>query len=237
MAGDREEQPVAKIARSPLSRDRVLETAMAIADAEGLAAVSMRRIASDLGVEAMSLYYHLPSKNALLDGLVERLALEILAESEASETGLGDWRDDVRARSLAARRVMIRHPWGPSLITSRAAIPVEVQAVFEAVLAAMIRGGLSYRVAHRGMHALSSMVLGFVQEPFSAPSADSAEQPVLDEAMVAAMADMFPHTAAMVAAELHEEGEASLGWCDTQTEFEFTLGLLLDGLDRAAAGS
>ncbi len=227
---------MAKTARSPLSRDRVLETAMTIADAEGLAAVSMRRIAGDLGVEAMSLYHHLPSKDALLDGLVERLAAAIMNESSSIElTEGGDWRDEVRARSLAARRVMIRHPWGPALITSRAAIPVEVQAVFEAVLAAMIRGGLSYRVAHRGMHALSSMVLGFVQEPFSAPSAGTAEQPVLDETMIAAMADVFPHTAAMVAEELHSESDASLGWCDTQTEFEFTLGLLLDGLDRAAA--
>ena len=100
----------------------------------------------------------------------------------------------------------------------------------------MIRGGLSYRVAHRGMHALSSMALGFVNEPFSPPAEGSsssdaaAEIDALDPAMIAAMADVFPHTAAMVAEELHAESEAMLGWCDSQTEFEFTLGLLLDGL-------
>lgn len=228
---------MAKTARSPLSRERVLEAAMNIADTEGLAGVSMRRIASDLGVEAMSLYHHVPSKNALLDGLVESLAVAIMSECAALEIdNRGDWRAEVRARSLAARRVMIAHPWGPALITSRAAIPMEIQVLFEAVLAAMIRGGLSYRVAHRGMHALSSMVLGFVQEPFSAPAGDAPQDaPPLDEAMIATMADVFPHTAAMVAAELHDEGDATLGWCDTQTEFEFTLGLLLDGLDRAAS--
>jgi len=227
---------VAKGARTPLSRERVLEAAMAIADAEGVEWVSMRRVASELGVEAMSLYHHVPSKNALLDGLVERLAAAILDECAALEARDGDdWRAEVRARSLAARRVMIAHPWGPALITSRATIPIEIQVVFEAVLAAMIRGGLSYRVAHRGMHALSSMVLGFVQEPFSAPAGDAPQDaPPLDEAMIATMADVFPHTAAMVAAELHDEGDETLGWCDTQTEFEFTLGLLLDGLDRAA---
>lgn len=214
---------------------------MQIADAEGLAAVSMRRLATELKVEAMSIYHHLANKDALLDGLVERIAGEILEESASITTEPSDdWRDDVRARSLAARRVMMRHPWAPSLITSRRAIPVEIQAVFEAALAAMIRGGLSYRIAHRGMHALSSMILGFVNEPFSPPaSGDSggsepAEVDALSPEMIAAMADVFPHTAAMVAEELHAEGEAMLGWCDSQTEFEFTLELLLDGLDRAA---
>lgn len=214
---------------------------MQIADAEGLAAVSMRRLATELKVEAMSIYHHLANKDAILDGLVELIAREILAESaNATVEPVSDWRDDVRARSLAARRVMMRHPWAPSLITSRRAIPFEIQAVFEAVLAAMIRGGLSYRIAHRGMHALSSMVLGFVNEPFSPPAEGTssgeapAELDALDPEMIAAMADVFPHTAAMVAEELHAESDAMLGWCDSQTEFEFTLGLLLDGLDQAA---
>lgn len=214
---------------------------MQIADAEGLAAVSMRRLATELKVEAMSIYHHLANKDAILDGLVELIAREILAESaSATAEPASDWRDDVRARSLAARRVMMRHPWAPSLITSRRAIPFEIQAVFEAVLAAMIRGGLSYRIAHRGMHALSSMVLGFVNEPFNPPAEGSsssdapAELDALDPEMIAAMADVFPHTAAMVAEELHAESDAMLGWCDSQTEFEFTLGLLLDGLDQAA---
>lgn len=214
---------------------------MQIADAEGLAAVSMRRLATELKVEAMSIYHHLANKDAILDGLVERIAGEILAESASVTTApADDWRDDVRARSLAARRVMMRHPWAPALITSRRAIPMEIQAVFEAALAAMIRGGLSYRIAHRGMHALSSMILGFVNEPFSPPDtgdsggSEPEEVDALSPEMIAAMADVFPHTAAMVAEELHAEGEAMLGWCDSQTEFEFTLGLLLDGLDRAA---
>lgn len=237
--GTIERSPVARTERAPLTRERVLDAALQIADADGLPAVSMRRVATALGVEAMSLYHHLPGKDGLLDGLVERLAAEILAEFEnESEGGSdpgGDWRIEVRGRSLAARRVMHRHPWGPALITSRSAIPMEIQAVFEAVLAAMIRGGLSYRIAHRGMHALSSMVLGFVQEPFSAPDAAEAPAPVLDAAALAAIATTLPHTSAMIAAELHAEGEQMLGWCDSQTEFEFTLGLLLDGLDRAAS--
>ncbi len=212
---------------------------MQIADAEGLAAVSMRRVATELHVEAMSLYHHVANKEALLDGLVARLATEILAESTAAvdragATGL-DWRAEVHTRSLVARQVMLRHHWAPALITSRSVIPLEVQAMFEAVLGAMIRGGLSYQTAHRGLHALSSMVLGFVQEPFSAPDGDPRVDDVeMDAEMQAAFAEQFPYTSAMIAAELHAEGEAMLGWCDSQTEFEYTLGLLLDGLDRAA---
>ncbi len=211
---------------------------MSIADAEGLSAVSMRRVATALQVEAMSLYHHVANKEALLDGLVDRVVTEALGASTAAAeraalTG-DDWQADVRTRSLAARRVMLRHPWAPALITSRSVIPLAVQAMFEAVLAAMIRGGLSYRTAHRGLHALSSMVLGFVQEPFDSsegePTMDGAE---ITEDFIAQFAEQFPYTATMVAEGLHDDGEPTLGWCDSQTEFEFTLGLLLDGLDRA----
>lgn len=225
--------------RRPVTRDRVLEAAMSIADADGLSAVSMRRVATELQVEAMSLYHHVANKDALLDGLVERVVTEALEESSAAAQRANsvqdDWRADVRTRSLAARRVMLQHPWAPALITSRTVIPLAVQAMFEAVLAAMIRGGVSYRTAHRGLHALSSMVLGFVQEPFSSsegePTLEGAE---MTDDLVAQFAKQFPYTAAMVSEELHAEGEPTLGWCDSQTEFEFTLGLLLDGLDRAA---
>ncbi len=225
--------------RRPVTRDRVLEAAMSIADAEGLSAVSMRRVATELRVEAMSLYHHVANKDALLDGLVERVVTEALEESTSAVEQAGstsdDWRVDVRTRSLAARRVMLRHPWAPALITSRTVIPLAVQSMFEAVLAAMIRGGVSYRTAHRGLHALSSMVLGFVQEPFSSPEGGPSMEGVeMTDDLVAQFAEQFPYTAAMVSEELHAEVEPTLGWCDSQTEFEFTLGLLLDGLDRAA---
>ncbi len=95
--------------------------------------------------------------------------------------------------------------------------------------------GLSYRTAHRGLHALSSMVLGFAQEPFSTSQGDPSMEGVeMTDDLVAQFAEQFPYTSAMVAAELHADGDPTLGWCDSQTEFEFTLGLLLDGLEQAA---
>jgi AcrR family transcriptional regulator len=217
--------------REPLTRERLLSTAVGIADADGLPAVTMRRLAADIGVEAMSLYHHLPGKSGLLDGLVDTVVAEIAAAvAELPETG--DWRAAVRQRCLGARSVMLRHPWAPGLIASRTTIPPGVYLHYEALLATLVGGGFSYHLAHRALHALGSMVLGFVQEPFSpAATADDGDPPDAD---LAEMARALPHLTAMVAAESHadDDGTETLGWCDSQAEFEFTLDLLLDGLAR-----
>ncbi|AEG44768.1 TetR/AcrR family transcriptional regulator C-terminal domain-containing protein [Isoptericola variabilis] len=225
--------------RTPLSRDRVLRAAALLADAGGLATVTMRHVAAELGVEAMSLYHHVKGKEALLDGLVEVVASEVHAEIGRRHLPADDWRAVVRERCLAARTVMLRHPWAPALLGTRTSIPPAVFGLYEEVLGAMVRGGCSYRLAHRAMHALGSMVLGFSQELFSpagaggAPETDDADDAA--EAALAAMAEALPHLTAMVAAELHDAGDPTLGWCDSQTEFEFTLDLLLDGIERARA--
>jgi AcrR family transcriptional regulator len=219
-------------ARGTLTRDRVLDAAMGIADADGLAAVTMRRLAGDLGVEAMSLYYHLPGKESLLDGLVDAVVAAIekeIAQSARSDEG---WRSEVRRRCLLSREVMKRHPWAPGLIGSRSTIPASVFGLYEAVLAALVEGGLSYRLAHRALHALGSMVLGFAQEVFSPSSAGGSVDVEVAEADLAQLAQTLPYLTAMVASELHDHDDDPLGWCDSQTEFEFTLDLLLDGLER-----
>jgi AcrR family transcriptional regulator len=223
-------------ARAPLSRDRVLLAAAAVADAEGLATVTMRRVASKLGVEAMSLYHHLPGKGAMLDGLVDVVVAEIeeaVATAFAAGKAPDDWRDVVRTRCLAARSVMLAHPWAPALIGSRTSIPAGVYGLFEEVLAAMVRGGCSFRIAHKALHALGSMVLGFTEELFRPADAGGGLEPDLAEAELAAMAASLPYTTAMVASEIHDAADPTLGWCDSQSEFEFTLDLLLDGLARA----
>lgn len=224
--------------RAPLSRERVLATAAAVADAEGLAAVTMRRVAGDLGVEAMSIYHHVPGKGVLLDGLVDVLVEKIKGEVARAGEGPGggsadDWRAVVRTRCLAARRVMVRHAWGPGLIGSRTTIPAGVYGLFEEVLGIMVRGGVSYRVAHKGLHALGSMILGFVQELFTPAAGGGSLDPDLAEAELAAMAEALPYITAMVASEMHDAADPTLGWCDSQSEFEFTLDLLLDGLAHA----
>ncbi|WP_130011505.1 TetR/AcrR family transcriptional regulator [Serinicoccus sediminis] len=219
--------------REPLTRARVLAAAMAVADADGVPALTMRRLAGDLGVEAMSLYHHVRGKDALLDGLVEAVVAEIeAAAGEAGGAAPGDdWRAVLRRRFLAARSVVVRHPWAPGLVSSRATVPPSVYAYFEQVLATMVEGGLGYALAHKALHAFGSMALGFTQELFSPPTAGGSTDVDLSEAQLAAMADALPHLGAMVASELHAADGDVLGWCDSQAEFEFTLDLLLDGLE------
>src|SRR5690349_18870950 len=106
----------AKTSREPLSRERTLAAAVALADAEGLKALTMRRLAADLGVEAMSLYYHLPGKEGLLDGITETVIQEINAAVDDTEPAT-DWRTRLRRRFLAAREIMLRHPWAPGLLS------------------------------------------------------------------------------------------------------------------------
>jgi len=221
-------------AREPLSRERVIRAAAALADDEGLRGVTMRRLATDLGVEAMSLYHHVRGKEDVLDGLVEFVVQEVRDENDRSAAAGGDWRTAVRRRCLAARTVMLRRPWAPGLIRGRSAVPPSVFGLFEDVLGLMVRGGCSYRLGHRAMHALGSMILGFTQELFSpADDGGALVDPDESEAALEAMAATLPYTTAMVASEVHAADDPMLGWCDSQTEFEFTLDLMLDGLERA----
>ncbi|AXT85753.1 TetR family transcriptional regulator [Aeromicrobium sp. A1-2] len=220
--------------RTPLSRERVLVAAIALADAEGMSAVTMRRLAADVGVEAMSLYHHVPGKAGLLDGLAEAVIVRIHAAVDAAVSADDDWRTAVRHRCLAARSVMVDHRWAPGLLGSRSSIPTSLYPYYEEILATMIRGGLGYHLAHQGIHALGTMVLGFTQELFTPDSEGGTLDEEAAEAELAAMAEMLPHLTAMVASEVHDAGEDPLGWCDSQNEFEFTLDLLLDGLARAS---
>ncbi len=214
-----------------LTRERILGAAVALADRDGLESVTMRSVATELGVEAMSLYHHLPGKEGLLDGLVDSVMLEV-DEATATLAPGADWRTDVRRRCLSARRVMLRHPWAPALLGSRTTAPRAAFAHYEALLAIMVEAGFSYHLGHRAMHSLGSMVLGFVQELFSpAGSGDEAGQAEESEEELARMAELLPHLTAMVASEVHENDGDMLGWCDSQAEFEFTLDLLLDGYE------
>lgn len=220
--------PAPRADREPLSRARVLDAAVVLADAEGLGALTMRRLAGELRCEAMSLYHHVADKNALLDGLAEVVVGEI-AEAcldPGATAGSLDWRDVVRRRCLAARTVMHRHPWAPGLIAARSQPPPTVYPLFEALVATMVEGGCGYPLAHRAIHSLGSMLLGFTQELFE-PAVD--DEQARDEA-AQDLEPTMPHLAHLAEVAVHE-ARGSLGICDTQAEFEFTLRLILDGLE------
>lgn len=219
--------------RVPLSRRRVLRAAVELADREGLDALTMRRLAHELGVEAMSLYHHVANKEAVLDGVVEVVVGEILdavgdVDAPAPED---DWRAALRARVLAAREIMLRHPWAPRVLETRTAMSPEILGYFDGLLGILRAGGFSYDLVHHGMHALGSRALGFTQELFEPDEDADADA----SAMLELMADRFPNLVGMLAEVAHDDPDGTLGWCDDQYEFEFGLELILEGLERRRA--
>jgi len=218
--------------RIPLTRQRVLAAAVRIADEGGLKALTMRRVATELGVEAMSLYHHVDNKEALLDGVCEVCVEEILAEAAdlplpAEPDG---WQDAMRDRIMTARRVMLRHPWAPTVFESRKSIGFSIIRWFEHLLAIMRAGGFSYDLAHHSMHALGSRAIGFSGELFQPDDGETDDESM---AMLEQMGEQIPHMVAMLSGALHTDpADQTIGFCDDQTEFEFGVDIILDGLDR-----
>jgi AcrR family transcriptional regulator len=215
--------------RAPLSKDRVLRAAIAVADQGGIESLTMRRLAQELGVEAMSLYYHVANKDQVLDGMVDVLVGEINQTVSDSDVG-SDWKQAMRQRILTAREVLLRHPWAPDVIESRTNMSQTVMLYFESLLGLFRAGGFSYDLAHHAMHALGSRALGFTQELFN-PDDETAD-PDEAAAMMEQMADQLPFLTGMMMEISHDDPESTLGWCDDQTEFEFGLDLILDGLEQ-----
>ena len=217
--------------RIPLSRERVLQAGVKLADEGGIESVTMRRLAEELGAEAMSLYYHVANKEDVLDGIADAVAGEINQAVDRAEvpSGGANWKTAMRRRILAARQVLLRHPWAPGLFETRTTTSPAIIWHFDGLVGLMRDGGFSYDLAHHALHALGSRALGFSQELFDPGGGtgpgDAAAAPPAD------MASQFPHLAAMLGEIAHDDPASTLGWCDDQTEFEFGLDLILNGLD------
>jgi AcrR family transcriptional regulator len=215
--------------RIPLSRDRVLAAAVELADEGGIEAVTMRRLAQQLEVEAMSLYYHVANKDEVLDGMIDAVMTELNTAVGAVKPD-SDWKAEIRGRILTAREVLLRHRWAPGVLESRINMSPSVMQYFDSIGSRFMAAGFSMDLTHHAMHALGSRALGFTQELFD--SGDEAESDSeADAAMFEQMAEQFPFLADMARQVSHDD-DSTLGWCDDQFEFEFGLDLLLDGLER-----
>jgi AcrR family transcriptional regulator len=214
-----------------LSRERVLRAAVNVADEGGIESLTMRRLAEELGAEAMSLYYHVADKDAVLDGMVDVVAREInevVDQIDVPSVGAA-WKNAVRQRILSAREVLLRHRWAPGVFETRTNTSPAVVQYFDALLGLMRDGGFSYDLGHHALHALGSRALGFTQELFD-PGDEAGDEEAT--AMLESMADQLPSLVGMIMEVAHDDPDSTLGWCDDQTEFEFGLDLILDGLDR-----
>jgi AcrR family transcriptional regulator len=216
--------------RTPLSRDRVLRAAVALADDTGIDALSMRTLAHELGVVPMALYKHVANKEELLDGMVD----VVIGELDPPAPGTGaDWKATIRGRILSARRALLRHPWASRVIESRQQPTPAVLDYLNAMIGLFRAGGFSVDLTHHVMHALGSRIWGFTQDLFPGPPAPA--DPATQEAMLTALTAAYPHLAEIALTAGHDEGTVVGRTCDDQFEFEFALDLLLDGFERLHA--
>ncbi|WP_438354544.1 TetR/AcrR family transcriptional regulator [Microbacterium sp. CJ88] len=215
--------------RQRLDRDRVLDAAVALADATTLEATSMRRLAETLGVTPMALYKHVADREELIDGMVDVVVAEIEARiaddaGSAASAPPADWRAAVRGRILTARAVILQHAWAQEAIVTRTRSSVAVLSYMDALIGILRAGGLPIDLVHNAMHALSTRMWGFTREVFPTPQlpADPAER----AATLAEFARVYPNIVHMADAVSHAGG------CDDEAEFAFALDLLLDGFAR-----
>jgi AcrR family transcriptional regulator len=207
--------------RAALTRERVLEAAVRLADRDGIASLSMRKLGQELGVEAMSLYTHIRGKDDLLGGMVDVVVGEIPISFDG-----GDWKESLRRRVLSARRVLLRHPWAPRVIDTRSAPGPATLRYFDAAIRTLREAGFSLDQTHHALHILGSRLLGFTQDLYD----DSGDlDPQAAAALAGELAERFPYVAEMALAVTHEGG---LGGCDDDVEFEIGLDLILYGLER-----
>jgi AcrR family transcriptional regulator len=213
--------------RTPLTRQRVLRAAVALADRGGVGALSMRKLAQELGVEAMSLYHHVANKDDILDGIVDVVFGEI-----ELPTGEAGWEAAMRRRAVSAREALRRHPWATGLMESRRTPgPANIRH-HDAVLGVLRNAGFPVGLAAHAYSLLDSYIYGFaLQEaslPFHTPE-ETAE--VAQEIMSEFPADDYPHLAEIAIEHVLQPGY------DYGDEFLYGLDLILDGLARARAAA
>jgi AcrR family transcriptional regulator len=219
--------------RTPLNRARVLQAAVVLADEVGLDALSMRRLAQDLGVVPMALYKHVANKDELLDGMVDVLIGEIAPAGRGS-----GWRNAVRQRVLSARQALLRHPWARQVLETRTSPTPAVLGYTDEFIGLFLAEGFSVDLTHHVMHALGSRMWGFTQELFddaASPVAEAVEPPEVQAAMLEEMARRYPNILQVATVARHDDGSVVSRGCDDQFEFEFALDLLLDGFERLHA--
>ena len=222
MAMPKRPKPRAR-ARAPLSRERALDQAMALADSGGLDQLTMRRLAEALGVEAMSLYHHVANKDDILDGMVDRVYAEIEPTSKAAA-----WKEAMQRRAHSARAALGRHPWAIRLMESRTSPGPATLGHHDAVLGCLRHAGFSIALSGHAFSVLDSYTYGFVHTeqnlPFQSPEETKT---VAAEMMKQFPVDQYPHLVEFAVQRVFAPGYAY------GNEFSVGLELILDGLERA----
>jgi AcrR family transcriptional regulator len=205
------------IKREPLSRERILRTALDIVDRDGLEAISMRRVGEELGVEAMSLYNHVANKAAILDGIFET----VLAELPVAKRSLS-WQSALRDRARALRAVLRAHPHAIPIFATRPAVTPASIAQVEAVLEVLWSAGFSIGDALNTLQAMFAFVVGHTVASYSPKRPDEESRPAYERLSE----EKYPRV---------REAARLLATHDIEKEFEFGLEAMLSGIESKLA--
>jgi AcrR family transcriptional regulator len=215
----------ARPARTPLSRDRVLQGALAVADQGGLESLTIRSLAHELGAKPMSVYYHVANKSEIIDGIADLVFSEI--ELPAPD---GDWRAGMRRRATSARSVLRRHPWAIPLLQTRTNPGPATLRHHNAVIGALRSAGFSVAMTAHAFALIDSYVFGFALSESALPiNGPETVTEVATSMMPAGFPDLYPHLSEFTTEHILKPGY------DFGAEFDFGLTLILDALSGAAS--
>jgi AcrR family transcriptional regulator len=206
--------------QAPLRRQRILDAALARADESGLKSLSMRKLAGELGVEAMSLYNHVSNKDDIIDSIVDAVVSEIRLPSPKE-----DWKDAMRHRAHSAHKVLLRHPWATLALVSRPGAGPAMLRYIDATLGCLCEAGFSLEEADRIWNAMDNHIYGFTLQELNFPFAEPEYADAAREFTSRVSVDAYPYfrQLAELVMKKHYDGVH---------DFSFGLELILEGLER-----
>ena len=210
-----------------LTAERVIDGAVELADQIGVDALTIRKIAEEIGVKPMTIYHHVPNKEAIIDGMVDRVFAEI--DLPPTDT---DWRSAMLVRCRSMRTVLADHPWAAPLMETRTSPGPATLTHHDAVLGCFRRAGFSLELTGHAFPIIDAFLFGFALQEATLPATGGEEMAEVAGAMAARMpADLYPHLTEFTREHVLEPGY------DFGAEFEVGINLILDGLEREATNA
>jgi AcrR family transcriptional regulator len=204
-----------------MSRERVMHAAMGLADRDGIESLTMRKLARELGVEAMTLYYYVARKDDILEGIADLVASQI----ELPPAG-ADWKAATRQRAISAHDALVRHPWASMVWVSRAALGPGRLRYMDAGLRGFREAGFSRELTEQAFHAVENHIVGYTLQEMSFVIETQEVAEAGATFLRQLPADEYPYLAEHVMQHLEGPGHVDEG------DFEFALDLILDGIER-----
>jgi len=210
----------ARKAKPALSRAKILTKAIRLADSNGLDALSMRKLAQSLQVEAMSLYNHVHNKDDVIDGMINSVVEQFVVPDVNKP-----WKQSMRTSAISTHKTLLNHPWAANLMITRVIMGEGMMTYSEACYGCLANAGFSYAMTDHAWNAISNHIYGFTLTQISSPLESSEYANAAEQYLPQVPKQTYPHIHAMM--QLIIKGEHS-----GVNNFEFGLDLILDGLER-----